>query len=185
MRFRSKTTLNFAPLRTPSARMARMGPQRGDRAALVRRRLPFSKRSALVRRRLSFSPLGGRLLPIARFRSFSSMLLGGLCDQIVIIIVIRLVKVFSSRFTQGGGGSCRRHWKSAAHNADEPVSWPDSDYGLVFIGFLTSTQTAGMGNLHVGTCSRTSRVTALRIVDFDVARWREKTAASFRNVWQG
>ena len=114
MRFRSKTTLHFAPLRPPSARMARMGPQRGDRAALVRRRLPFSKRSALVRRRLLFSPLGGRLLPIARFRSFSSMLLGGLCDQIVIIIVIRLVKVFSSRFTQGGGGSCRRHWKSAA-----------------------------------------------------------------------
>ena len=113
-RCRSKTSTLFAPLRTPSAKMARLGPQRGPRAALARRRLPFSKRSALVQRRLSFSPLGGRLLPIARFRSFSSMLLGGLCDQIVIIIVIRLVKVFSSRFTQGGGGSCRRHWKSAA-----------------------------------------------------------------------
>ena len=123
MRFRSKTTLNFAPLRTPSARMARMGPQRGAKAALVRRRLPFSKQSALVRRRLSFSPLGGRLLPIARFRSFSSMLLGGLCDQIVIIIVIRLVKVFSSRFTQGGGGSCRRHWKSAAPSVGACGEW--------------------------------------------------------------
>ena len=136
MRFRSKTTLNFAPLRTPSARMARMGPQRGAKAALVRRRLPFSKQSALVRRRLSFSPLGGRLLPIARFRSFSSMLLGGLCDQIVIIIVIRLVKVFSSRFTQGGGGSCRRHWKSAAPPVGPACArrWARCVVGVVRVG---------------------------------------------------
>ena len=43
---------------------------------------------------------------------------------------------------------------------------------------MTSTQTAGMGNLHVGTCSRTSRVAALRIVGFDVARWREKNCCA-------
>ena len=77
-------------------------------------------------------------------------------------------------FLRRRGRSCVWLAGTVVYNADEPVSWPDSDYGKVFTGFLTSTQTAGMGNLHVGTCSRTSRVTALRIVGFDVARWREK-----------
>ena len=47
--------------------------------------------------------------------------------------------------------------------ADELDFWRDADYGRFFDGFVTSTQTAGMGNLHVRTCSRTSRVTALRM----------------------
>ena len=55
-RFRSKTTLNFAPLRTPPAKMARMGPQRGDRAALARRRLTIPNWCVFVRRRPSISP---------------------------------------------------------------------------------------------------------------------------------
>ena len=61
------------------------------------------------------------------------------------------------------------------YNADEPDSWPGSDYGQVFRGFLTSTRTAGIVNLYVRTCSRTTRVTALRMGGFEVARWREKT----------
>ena len=77
-------------------------------------------------------------------------------------------------FLRRRGRSCVWLAGTVVYNADEPVSWPDSDYGKVFTGFLTSTQTAGMGNLHVGTCSRTSRVTALRMGGFDVARWREK-----------
>ena len=77
-------------------------------------------------------------------------------------------------FLRRRGRSCVWLAGTVVYNADEPVSWPDSDYVTVFIGFLTSTQTAGMGNLHVGTCSRTSRVTALRMGGFDVARWREK-----------
>ena len=47
--------------------------------------------------------------------------------------------------------------------ADEADSWPDSDYGRVFRGFVTLIQTAGMGNLYLRTCSRTTRVTALRM----------------------
>ena len=47
--------------------------------------------------------------------------------------------------------------------ADEPAFWSRRDYGWFFECFLTSTPTAGMGNLDVCTCSRTSRVTALRM----------------------
>ena len=63
---------------------------------------------------------------------------------------------------------------TVVYNADEPDSWPGSDYGQVFRGFLTSTQTAGIVNLYVRTCSRTTRVTALRMGGFEVARRREK-----------
>ena len=56
---------------------------------------------------------------------------------------------------------------------DRPDSWPGSDYGKVFTGFLTSTQTAGIVNLYARTCSRTTRVTALRMGGIEVARWRE------------
>ena len=52
---------------------------------------------------------------------------------------------------------------TVVYNADESDSWSDSDYGMVFTGFLTSTQTAGIMTLYVRTCSRTSRVTALRM----------------------
>ena len=38
---------------------------------------------------------------------------------------------------------------------------------------MTSKQTAGIGNLHVRTCSRTTRVSALRMGGFEAARWRE------------
>ena len=61
------------------------------------------------------------------------------------------------------GRCCVRLAGTVVYNADEPVSWPDSDYGWVFRGFLTSTQTAGIVNLYVRTCSRTTRVTALRM----------------------
>ena len=64
---------------------------------------------------------------------------------------------------------------------DRPDSWPGSDYGKVFTGFLTSTQTAGTGNLHVRTCSRTTRVTALRMGGLEVARWREKISCVIPN----
>ena len=58
--------------------------------------------------------------------------------------------------------------------ANEPTFWPRSDYGRFFFwGSLTSTQTAGIGNLHVRTCSRTTRVTAMRMGGFEAARWRE------------
>ena len=66
-------------------------------------------------------------------------------------------------FLRRRGRSCVWLAGTVVYNADEPDSWPDSDYGYVFRGFLTSTQTAGMGNLHVRTCSRTSRVTASRM----------------------
>ena len=71
--------------------------------------------------------------------------------------------------------------------ADEPTFWPRIDYGWVFWGVLTSKQTAGMGNLHVRTCSRTTRVTALRMGGFEAARWRENfccvTPKSVAGVW--
>ena len=76
-------------------------------------------------------------------------------------------------FLRRRGRSCVWLAGTVVYNADEPVSWPDSDYGQVFTGFLTSTQTAGMGNLHVRTCSRTSRVTALRMSGSEFARGRE------------
>ena len=72
------------------------------------------------------------------------------------------------------GRCCVRLAGTVVCKADEPDSWPDSDYGWVFRGFLTSTQTAGKVNLYVRTCSRTTRVTALRMGGFEVARWREK-----------
>ena len=71
------------------------------------------------------------------------------------------------------GRSCVRMAGMGVLKADEPDSWPDSDYSKVFTGFLTSTRTAGMGNLHVRTCSRTSRVTALRMSGSEFARGRE------------
>ena len=61
------------------------------------------------------------------------------------------------------GRSCVRLAGIGFMKADEPAFWPRSDYGWFFDGPLTSTQTAGMGNLYVRTCSRTSRVTALRM----------------------
>ena len=72
------------------------------------------------------------------------------------------------------GLCCVRLAGTVVCKADEPDSWPDSDYGQVFRGFLTSTQTAGIVNLYVRTCSRTTRVTALRMGGFKVARWREQ-----------
>ena len=57
--------------------------------------------------------------------------------------------------------------------ADEPTFWPRIDSGWVFLGVLMSKQTAGMGNLHVRTCSRTTRVTALRMGGFEAKRWRD------------
>ena len=72
------------------------------------------------------------------------------------------------------GLCCARLAGTVVCNADEADSWPGSDYGKVFTRFLTSTRTAGTGNLHVRTCSRTTRVTALRMGGFEVARWREK-----------
>ena len=61
------------------------------------------------------------------------------------------------------GRSCVRMAGMGVLKADEPAFWSRIDYGWFFDGLLTSTQTAGMGNLHVRTCSRTSRVTALRM----------------------
>ena len=61
------------------------------------------------------------------------------------------------------GRPCVRMAGMGFFKADELDFWRDADYGRFFDGFVTSTQTAGMGNLHVRTCSRTSRVTALRM----------------------
>ena len=58
------------------------------------------------------------------------------------------------------GRSCVRLAGIGFVKADEPAFWPRSDYRGVYRGFLTSTRTAGMGNLHGRTCSRTRRVTA-------------------------
>ena len=80
----------------------------------------------------------------------------------------------SSFASRRRGRCCVRLAGIAFCKADEPTFWPRSDYGRFFGGSLTSTQTAGIGNLHVRTCSRTTRVTALRMGGFEVARWREK-----------
>ena len=77
-------------------------------------------------------------------------------------------------FPRRRGPCCVRLAGIAFCKADEPTFGPRSDYGWFFQGFLTSKQTAGKGNLHVRTCSRTTRVTALRMGGFEVARWREK-----------
>ena len=69
----------------------------------------------------------------------------------------------SSFASRRHGLSCVRLAGIAFCKADEPTFWPRSDYGRFFGGSLTSTQTAGIGNLHVRPCSKTSRVTALRM----------------------
>jgi len=52
----------MAPLGTHSGQLAQMAPNRGVKAALVRRRVPNPKGSDFVRRRLTISPPGGPLL---------------------------------------------------------------------------------------------------------------------------
>ena len=52
----------MAPLGTHSGQLAQMAPNRGVKAALVRRRVPNPKGGDFVRRRLSISPPGGPLL---------------------------------------------------------------------------------------------------------------------------
>ena len=79
----------------------------------------------------------------------------------------------SSFASRRRGRCCVRLAGIAFCKADEPTFWPRSDYGRFFGGFLTSTETAGIGDLHVRTCSRTARVSALRMGGFEAARWRE------------
>ena len=52
----------MAPLGTHSGQLAQMAPNRGVKAALVRRRVPNPKGGDFVRRRLTISPPGGPLL---------------------------------------------------------------------------------------------------------------------------
>ena len=59
---------------------------------------------------------------------------------------------------------------TVVYNADEPDSWPYSDYSWVFKGFLTSMRTAGIVFRHGRTCSKRTRVVAFCIIASEAAR---------------